>query len=378
MAVAAGVAVAAAGGMWAAGTADAAPLTSVSKVTVAVGSPSPSANALTTYVVGFKTSSSGTLSGNAGATITVTLPAGTGLAKLIGSTVYAGTTDVGECFATTATVVTCSIYGGDTIKAGATATVALNGVTNPATAKAYTLTVSTSADKTPVTSPPYTITAATAVTAASVAVSKNLTSASGVTYTVKFKVSTGLAGDSGSTIPVTLPAGTGLTKLNQSSSTVFDGTTNVGECSASTATMVVCSIYGGDTVKAGDSLVVTLSGVKNPAKTKAYALKLSTSSDTKTVSPSYCIAAAGVPCIAGLSPASGKVGAAVTITGINLSGATAIAFNGTAATVITDTATKITTKVPAGATTGPVTVKTKGGTATSSTFTVIPSSAITG
>ena len=57
---------------------------------------------------------------------------------------------------------------------------------------------------------------------------------------------------------------------------------------------------------------------------------------------------------------SGKVGAAVTILGNNLTGATAVKFNGTAAT-FTATNTDIATKVPAGATTGKVTVTTASG-----------------
>jgi hypothetical protein len=64
-------------------------------------------------------------------------------------------------------------------------------------------------------------------------------------------------------------------------------------------------------------------------------------------------------------PAKGKVGKKVTITGSTLSGATKVSFNGTPAVITTDTATKITTKVPVGATTGPISVTTlTGGTAT--------------
>ncbi len=73
------------------------------------------------------------------------------------------------------------------------------------------------------------------------------------------------------------------------------------------------------------------------------------------------------PTITALKPAKGKVGKKVTITGTNLSGATQVSFNGTPALIKTDTATKITTTVPVGATTGPVTVTTStGGSVTSS------------
>jgi hypothetical protein len=72
-----------------------------------------------------------------------------------------------------------------------------------------------------------------------------------------------------------------------------------------------------------------------------------------------------LPTITKFKPAKGKPGTKVTITGTNLAGATALAFNGTPATITTDSATKITTTVPAGATTGDVQVTTGGGTVTS-------------
>jgi len=64
-------------------------------------------------------------------------------------------------------------------------------------------------------------------------------------------------------------------------------------------------------------------------------------------------------------PAAGKVGAAVKILGTNLTGATSVTFNGTAATFTVLSSSEIRTTVPAGATTGPVEVVTLGGTPTS-------------
>jgi photosystem II stability/assembly factor-like uncharacterized protein len=73
-----------------------------------------------------------------------------------------------------------------------------------------------------------------------------------------------------------------------------------------------------------------------------------------------------IPKITSFTPAKGVVGTKVTIDGSNLLGATRVKFNGTAAKILRDTATEITTKVPVGATTGKITVKTSpGGTATS-------------
>jgi len=55
---------------------------------------------------------------------------------------------------------------------------------------------------------------------------------------------------------------------------------------------------------------------------------------------------------------SGRVGAAVKILGTDLTGATSVTFNGTAAVFKVVSASLITTTVPEGATTGKVEVKT--------------------
>jgi uncharacterized repeat protein (TIGR03803 family) len=71
--------------------------------------------------------------------------------------------------------------------------------------------------------------------------------------------------------------------------------------------------------------------------------------------------------------AAGKVGSSVIILGTNLTGATSVSFNGTAASFSVVSATEITATVPAGATTGNVQVVTPGGTLTSNVaFRVFP------
>ncbi len=70
------------------------------------------------------------------------------------------------------------------------------------------------------------------------------------------------------------------------------------------------------------------------------------------------------PQIADENPQSGPVGTRVTVTCFNLGGATKVAFDGTAAPIISDTATTVVTQVPAGATTGLITITTHAGTAT--------------
>jgi hypothetical protein len=77
------------------------------------------------------------------------------------------------------------------------------------------------------------------------------------------------------------------------------------------------------------------------------------------------------PTITSFTPASGAAGASVTINGTNFTGVTAVRFNGTGAGFTVTSATTIQTTVPAGATTGLLSVTTSGGTAISpSNFTV--------
>jgi hypothetical protein len=77
------------------------------------------------------------------------------------------------------------------------------------------------------------------------------------------------------------------------------------------------------------------------------------------------------PTVTSFSPPSGLVGSPVTIRGTSLAGTTSVRFNGTSAgfTVVSDG--EVTASVPGGATSGPISLTTGGGTATSaSSFTV--------
>jgi virginiamycin B lyase len=71
------------------------------------------------------------------------------------------------------------------------------------------------------------------------------------------------------------------------------------------------------------------------------------------------------PEITAITPTSGTPGTTVTIKGRNLSHATAVAFSGTTAPIISDSATKIVTQVPPNAGLGPITVTTNAGTVSS-------------
>ena len=86
------------------------------------------------------------------------------------------------------------------------------------------------------------------------------------------------------------------------------------------------------------------------------------------------------PTIVRFTPTGGMAGTVVTITGTNLTGATAVSFNGTAAPgFVVNSATSITVSAPVGVTTGPISLTTPGGTVTSATpFTVGTPPAVTG
>ena len=84
---------------------------------------------------------------------------------------------------------------------------------------------------------------------------------------------------------------------------------------------------------------------------------------------------ATTPTLTGFSPTSGAIGTAVTLNGTNFSTTlldNTVKFNGTAATVSAATATSLTVSVPAGATTGKISVEVDNQTATSSNdFTIV-------
>lgn len=87
---------------------------------------------------------------------------------------------------------------------------------------------------------------------------------------------------------------------------------------------------------------------------------------------------AAAPSITSFSPSSGAVGTSVTLTGTAFTGASAGAFNGANASFTVNSDTQITATVPAGATSGRITVIAPGGLATSSSnFTVTATIAVT-
>jgi len=110
-----------------------------------------------------------------------------------------------------------------------------------------------------------------------------------------------------------------------------------------------------------------------PSTATTGSITVTTSAGTATSGSPFTVTVSSAPTISSFSPTNGAVGVPVTINGTNFNTATKVTFNGTQATFTINSDTKITATVPAGATTGKLTVANSFGTATSaSTFTVKP------
>jgi len=104
-----------------------------------------------------------------------------------------------------------------------------------------------------------------------------------------------------------------------------------------------------------------------PANGTAGSVTVTTPTGTLISNKTFAI----MPVIASFTPTSGPVGATVTITGTGFVGANQVTFGGVTASFTVNSGTQITARVPTGAVTGKIAVKTAGGTTTSkSSFTV--------
>ena len=220
----------------------------------------------------------------------------------------------------------------------------------------------------------------------------------GATYKVTFngldaQVATLSAG---TTVTVTVPAGatTGVITLTTPSGTVSTGASftvsapgpaptvtsyapAAGQVQGGAVTLTGTNFTGASAVRFnGTAASFTVTNATTiaatvPAGATSGPLTVTTASGTATAPTSFTV----LPAITGLAPGSGAVGTTVTISGTSLSGALSVKFNGEYATSFTVVnATTVTAVVPTSATSGPVTVRTPSGTATSpASFTVTAS-----
>ena len=141
------------------------------------------------------------------------------------------------------------------------------------------------------------------------------------------------------------------------------------------------------------SAVVKFNGVtgtsfvyKSPTKVKAKVpagattgpISVTTTDGTGTSATNFIVpSSSGLPTITSFSPTSGPVGTLITVNGTNFTTSAVVKFNGVTGTnFVYKSPTKVKAKVPAGATTGPISVTTTDGTGTSATNFVVPSSGL--
>ncbi|MCW2495240.1 hypothetical protein, partial [Jatrophihabitans sp.] len=242
------------------------------------------------YAITFSASAVGGLAKDLGSTVTVTLPAGSGLSTLSSSSAltYRGL-KVGTCAAGSGTTVVCTVTS--TVANGSPLAVSLIDVTDPADGS-YTLTVSTSSDSVAKTSALFGIDAA--IGKPSVVVSPSTAAGALAHYKITFKLSASGAMQPGDTsfVAINFPAGVELGALG--ATTVTDAGVLVGSCpdavEESPAQSLLCSFTAA--VAGGDQLVIDLNGVLNPPS-GSQTLTMSTYADVKSVtSGSFSIVAA--------------------------------------------------------------------------------------
>jgi hypothetical protein len=179
-------------------------------------------------------------------------------------------------------------------------------------------------------------------------------------------------------ITLTTPSGTGTSSTNFSVTSTGPSISSFSPVSGNVGTTVTIhgtNFTGVTSVKFnGTSASFTFVNSTKvtavvPSGATTGKITLTTPAGTATSSGTFTVTG---PKITGFNPTSGNVGTTVTINGTNLTGASSVKFNGTAATFTLVNNGQISAVVPNGATTGKITVTTPAGTATSAgTFTVL-------
>ena len=187
------------------------------------------------------------------------------------------------------------------------------------------------------------------------------------------------AGATSGPISVTTPAGGPVASATSFTVSAAAGPTVTGFAPASgpvgTSVVVTGTGFTGATAVAFNGLAAASFAVNSATQITAVVPAGATSGPISVTTPaggpvasatSFTVTAAAGPTVTGFAPASGPVGTSVVVTGTGFTGATAVAFNGlAAASFAVNSATQITAVVPAGATSGPISVTTLSGTAAS-------------
>ncbi|MGZ3929177.1 MAG: IPT/TIG domain-containing protein [Mucilaginibacter sp.] len=196
-------------------------------------------------------------------------------------------------------------------------------------------------------------------------------------------VVTAPAGGSSGSITVTTTGGTAtgpvFTYLKAPTITTINPTSGKAGSAVSITGTNFDAIAANNTVKFNGTAAVVTAGtttslsVTAPAGGSTGAITVTTIGGTAT-GPVFTYLQA--PTITGINPASAAAGTSVTIAGTNFDATVAndvVKFNGTVAIVTSATTTQLVVTVPAGGTSGDVTVTTSGGTSNTFAFTYLTS-----
>ena len=250
----------------------------------------------------------------------------------------------------------------------------LAGFTLPATPTIISFTPASGPAGTFVTVTGSGFTGATGVTLNGTAVSAyTITSATQFTFTVPAGAATGrialttTTGTGSSTNPFTVLPAVAITSFSPASGSVGSGVTIAGNGFVAGNTIVR---FNG-VIALNPSVSPNSISVAVPSGASTGPITVTAPGGTATSATDFTIVPA--PTITSFTPASGMAGDLVTLTGTDFGGATSVAFNGYTTSFTVNSATSISATVPNGATTGPISVTTLGGTGTSSTnFTAAP------
>ena len=220
-------------------------------------------------------------------------------------------------------------------------------------------------------------------TLAAASVNNGSTGTGAITYTIR-KVAYGLVAEN-ATLTLTAPTGAVFSTIVYASygtSTGTNGNYAVGGCNGTNSASVVGTYLlnknsGSIPATNGvftDPCVNTLKNLAVVATYSAatatqtytcadvtgpnYVLLTATDSggNTSTATAQVTVLASPTATLTAASPSTGTVGNTITLSGTNLSGATGIKVNGTAATIASASASALTSQVPAGATSGSIVV----------------------
>jgi hypothetical protein len=168
----------------------------------------------------------------------------------------------------------------------------------------------------------------------------------------------------GQTFTVTLPVPT-MTSLNPTSGMVGSSVVIIGTNFTNASAVTFQGTAAAFTVNSATQITATV-----PVGAITGAVSVSTPIGTVNGKTFTVLAP---PTVTTLNPTASSVGGSVVISGTNFTNVSGVSFSGTAATSYSVvSATQITAKVPAGATTGVVSVTTPVGTANGPVFTVVP------